>query len=113
MRFGNLWQDFPESFKNSDRGPPVLVNPPCWGYSYRMTRSAEALFSEALDLSAKERLELASEIIASVDGPPDPDWDRAWLAELDRRMDESARGAEPLPEWAEVRAGILKRLARR
>ena len=78
-----------------------------------MSRSAEALFSEALDLTVEERLKLASELIASVDGPPDPDWDAAWLAELDRRMEEARRRAEPLPEWAEVRSRILERLARR
>ncbi len=84
-----------------------------WRYSHRVARSTEALFSEALGLATTERLKLASELIASVDGPPDPDWDRAWLAELDRRMEEAARRREPLPEWAEVRAGILERLARR
>lgn len=85
---------------------------PC-GKLSGVSRSADALLSEALDLTVDERLKLASELIASVDGPPDPDWDTAWLAELDRRMDEARRGAEPLPEWAEVRSRILERLARR
>ena len=64
-----------------------------------MSRSAEALFSEALDLSTAERLRLASELIASVDGPPDPDWDRAWLAELDRRMEDAVQRDEPPAYW--------------
>jgi putative addiction module component (TIGR02574 family) len=57
-----------------------------------MSRSPGALLSEALDLPVDERLKLASDLIASVDGAPDPDWDAAWLAELDRRMDEARRG---------------------
>jgi len=78
-----------------------------------MSRSAGELFSEALDLTVSDRLKLASEFLASVDGPPDPDWDKAWLAELDRRMDDVASRDQPLPEWPEVRASILDRLARR
>lgn len=90
-----------------------LANSASRDYGASMSRSADALFSEALDLSVAERLKLASELIASVDGPPDSDWDRAWLAELDRRMDDVARRKEPLPEWAEVRASVLHRLAQR
>jgi putative addiction module component (TIGR02574 family) len=78
-----------------------------------MSRSADTLLSEALGLSVDERLKLASDLIASVDAPPDPDWDAAWLAELDRRMEATSRRSDPLPEWAEVRSRILERLARR
>ena len=78
-----------------------------------MSRSAEALFSEALDLTVSDRLRLASELLASVDGSPDPDWDKAWLAELDKRMDDISSREHPLPEWPEVRASILDRLAPR
>ncbi len=83
---------------------------PSGGRLPNVTRSAEALFADALDLDTTERLKLASELIASVDGPRDQDWDVAWLAELDRRMGEAANRTEGLPEWAEVRAGLLKRL---
>lgn len=78
-----------------------------------MAKTAEALFGEALDLPVAERLRLASELIASVDGPPDADWETAWLAELDRRVEAARRRAEPAPEWAMVRARVLERLARR
>lgn len=43
------------------------------------------ILDELLALPEDERLEIASEIIASVDGPADADWDAAWLAELERR----------------------------
>jgi len=49
-----------------------------------MTNTARKLLDDVLLLPEDERRELASEIIASVDGPPDADWEQAWLAELDR-----------------------------
>jgi len=76
-----------------------------------MSRSAQDILVEAMGLSEKERLELASEMISSVDGPPDADWAEAWLRELDRRStDGPGAASEP---WPEVRRRLLARLARR
>lgn len=77
-----------------------------------MTGSARKLLQEVLALPEDERLELASEIIASVDGSPDADWEAAWLAELDRRADAAKARGETASEWSDVRARILKRLGR-
>ena len=78
-----------------------------------MTRSARRLLQDVLALPEDERLELASEVIASVDGPPDADWEGAWLAELDRRVEAAnARGDVSL-DWTDARARILERLGRR
>src|SRR5208282_1812503 len=52
-------------------------------YTCAMTASARRLLEDVLALPEADRLELASEIIASVDGPSDSDWEAAWLAELD------------------------------
>ena len=71
------------------------------------------LLDEALALSEDERLALAAELIASVDGPPDSGWDEAWQAELERRERAAAARAEPAPEWSLVRARILAKLAAR
>jgi hypothetical protein len=49
-----------------------------------MTSSFRKLLHDVLALPEDERLDRASEIIASVDGPHDADWDATWLAELDR-----------------------------
>lgn len=38
----------------------------------------------------EERLELAAEILASVEGPVDEDWDAAWLEECERRTRAAA-----------------------
>jgi putative addiction module component (TIGR02574 family) len=75
-----------------------------------MTGSARKLLQDVLALPEDERLELASEIIASVDGPRDGDWEAVWLAELDRRADAAKARGGTGSEWTDVRARILKRL---
>jgi len=77
-----------------------------------MSSSARKLLQDSLALPEDERLELASEIIASVDGPRDADWEATWLAELDRRSEAAKARGEPADEWIEVRGRILKRLGR-
>ena len=77
-----------------------------------MTDAAKKLLEAAKALSEEERLELASELIASVDGPPDADWESAWLAELDRRVEAAQSKGKPAPEWSEVRARVLSQLGR-
>jgi len=63
-------------------------------------------------LPEAERLELASEILASVDGPHDADWEAAWLAKLDRRVEALNRRGDAAADWPDARARILKRLDR-
>jgi len=77
-----------------------------------MTSSGRKLLQDVLALPEDERLELASEIIASVDGPRDGDWEAAWLEELDRRADAARGRGEHASEWTDVRARILRRLGR-
>jgi putative addiction module component (TIGR02574 family) len=77
-----------------------------------MTDSARKLLEAVLSLSEDERLEVASQIIASVDGPGDADWDRSWLAELDRRVDSARESGEVGAEWSDARSRILRRLVR-
>lgn len=71
------------------------------------------VLADALELSEAERLELASELIASVDGPPDADWDREWAQELRRRVTAANDRDESGSEWSAVRARVLDRLARK
>jgi hypothetical protein len=72
-----------------------------------MSQAARDLVARALDLPEEDRLALASELIDSVEGAADPEWERAWLEELARRK---ARGTEDAKPWSEVRARILRRL---
>ena len=77
-----------------------------------MSDAARKLLEDVLALPEAERLELASEIIASVDGPHDADWESTWLAELDRRADAAKTRGESGSDWSEARARILNRLVR-
>ena len=65
-----------------------------------VTKASAKLLHEALALSTEERMDLAAELLASVDGPADPAWEAAWQAEIDRRVTEA-------DACAEVRARVL------
>jgi len=82
-------------------------------YTSAVSEAAQKLVNEALQLSEDERLNVASELIASVDGPADEDWDACWLAELERRTRAAAQRGQPAPEWSAVRKRILDRVAKR
>ena len=76
-----------------------------------MSKSAQQLLHDVLGLPEQDRVRIATEVLASLDGPPDADWDKAWIAELERRQRAAAARGETAPEWAEVRSRILARLA--
>ncbi len=78
-----------------------------------MAPAAHKLLEDALRLPEEERLELASELIASLDGPPGDGWDAAWLAELERRASDADRVGEKGTPWADARDRIFRRLNRR
>jgi putative addiction module component (TIGR02574 family) len=46
----------------------------------------------ALKLSPKERARLAEQLISSLDDHADPDSERLWLGEAERRLDELLTG---------------------
>jgi putative addiction module component (TIGR02574 family) len=75
-----------------------------------MGHPARDIFSAALALPEAERLELASHLIASVDAPGEPDWEEAWVDEIDRR-EQNAR--DPGAPWSDVRGRVLERLTGR
>ena len=67
------------------------------------------LLQEALKLSTEERAALATALLATLDGPADPDVEAAWVAEIEQRLVEIDSGAvKPVP-WQEARASILRR----
>jgi putative addiction module component (TIGR02574 family) len=78
-----------------------------------VTKGSAKILTEALALTPDERMELAVELLASVDGPTDPDWEQAWQVELDRRAAAADAGGAPASEWSEVRARVLSKLASR
>ncbi len=78
-----------------------------------MSKTFHELAQQALALDPRERLQLASELIDSVDGTVDREWADAWSAELDRRVSEANRTGDRGRPWSEVRADILAELAGR
>jgi len=64
-------------------------------YHHGMGQPAKELLAQALTLTEDERLDLATELIASVDGPADADWESAWLAEIDRRVAAARASGDP------------------
>ena len=76
----------------------------------RMTKPAEVVLADALRLGEDERAELAAEILASLDGPADPDADQAWADEIRRRIASIESGAAKLEPWDEVKRRIEKEI---
>ena len=76
-----------------------------------MTRQAfESAKELALELPERERAELASALVASLDGPPDPDAEQLWEAEILRRLETIDRGKASFVTPEEVLARIRARL---
>jgi hypothetical protein len=48
-----------------------------------VTRAAQDLLRDVLELPEGDRLDIVAEVLARLDGPPDPAWESAWRAELD------------------------------
>lgn len=71
-----------------------------------MTKAAEALLADALKLDPEARADLAAEILASLDGPPDPNAEEAWAAEIARRIRALEAGGEQLEPWEDVKRRI-------
>lgn len=83
---------------------------PTGGYPSGMAHPVDLITTQALALDPAERLQLASRLIDSVEGPEDPGWASAWSAELDRRAAEVERGDVQCRSWEDVRADLQTRL---
>jgi putative addiction module component (TIGR02574 family) len=72
-----------------------------------MTTWAEELYKKALDLNERERAALAARLIESLDTEVEEGVEAAWLAEVERRMEELDSGKVQGIPWDEVRARLL------
>ena len=57
-----------------------------------MASPARQIESKALKLSTRERARLAERLISSLDEEPDPDAEKLWIREAERRLDELRSG---------------------
>ncbi len=69
------------------------------------------LRAQALALSSGERAQLARDLLASLDGPADPDVSEAWENEIHRRLDQIDEGTARLVDRAELTRRIRNRMA--
>jgi putative addiction module component (TIGR02574 family) len=76
-------------------------------------QAKKKLLEDALGLPPEERADLAAELIASLDGPPDDDAETAWAAEIERRARRVLSGASEGRVWEEVRARIEDELKKK
>jgi len=59
-----------------------------------------------LRLEPDARADVAAELLASLDGPVDPDAETAWDAEIERRIEAIEAGAIRLEPWSDVKRRI-------
>ena len=74
------------------------------------TAQLETLRSEALALSEPERAKLASDLVASLDGPKDSNLSEAWGIEICRSINEIEKDPSLLLEASEVLARARTRI---
>jgi putative addiction module component (TIGR02574 family) len=78
-----------------------------------MTKAASELLEDALKLDQRERAELASELLASLDGDANEDVEAAWAAEIEERAARAPSGEDPGKPWPEVRKRLEGELKHR
>ena len=71
-----------------------------------MPKNANDVLADALRLEPDSRAEIAAELLASLDGPADPDAEAAWDAEIERRIAAIEAGIVRLEPWSEVKRRI-------
>lgn len=85
-------------------------------YAVQMGNDARTLLTEALELAADDRAELAAELLASLDEPTSDsqeEVDRLWAAEIERRSHRVLSGESLGEPWDEARQRIESDLAAR
>ncbi len=74
------------------------------------TAELETLRDAAMTLTAQERAKLASDLVASLDGPNDENVAQAWDIEICRRINEIEKGEVQLLDVNEVLVRVRARL---
>lgn len=78
-----------------------------------MSPKAQQVLREALALSPRARADIAGTLLRSLDVEDDPEIEKAWAREVERRLKEIESGKVKLVPWAQVgrrlRAGLGRR----
>ena len=75
-----------------------------------MTKGAEAVLADALRLDLDARAQVATELLASLDGPADSNAEAAWAVEIERRVAAIEAGTVRLEPWEDVKRRVEKEL---
>ena len=75
-----------------------------------MSKKADDLLRQALDLEEAERAEMAGALLQSLEPPPDAEVDSAWREEVQRRLRDLDAGRGQMVPWEEVREQLFARL---
>jgi hypothetical protein len=71
----------------------------------------DILRAKAFELPVSQRAELAHDLLASLDGPADPDVSEAWETEILGRLDQLDDATGQLVDRAELRRWMRNRMA--
>lgn len=75
-----------------------------------MKQTTKKILDAALELPEKEKIRVIDELLAGIDGEPDPDAEAAWADEIARRTHEIKQGTvRPVP-WSKVKKLAAERL---
>jgi putative addiction module component (TIGR02574 family) len=75
-----------------------------------MARTLHEIYSEATELSDRERAELAGMLLESLESELDPSIEAAWADEVERRIRQVDSGEVKLIPWEQVRADLFGRI---
>jgi putative addiction module component (TIGR02574 family) len=75
-----------------------------------MSKALDDVLARALSRDPKSRAELVSDVLASLEGPPDADAEAAWEAEIRRRVAAIEAGTAKLEPWEALKARIEQAL---
>jgi len=74
-----------------------------------MMQSAKKILNAALGLPEPDRVKVAEELLATLDGKSQKDADAAWAEEIERRTGEIEHGkVKPVP-WSKVKKSAMRR----
>lgn len=71
-----------------------------------MSEATDRIIREALQLDAEERAEVIRELLASLEGEPEPEASRSWSREIERRIESIRKGEAAGRPWSEVREDL-------
>ncbi len=73
-----------------------------------MSEPVKKVLDLALKLPPSQRATVAAELIASLDGEPDIDAEKAWAFEVERRIEHVRAGEGKGRPWSEVRDSLKR-----